>query len=192
MTTAQALSTGAQLTTKYDESLTLTERDGDDLTFDVDGDYTETYGVEAVQTSLDDGVMEVVDDGTTDGYETETLADVAPEDVDDTDLYLRFGNIPGDERSYDNRNDRREDGVSVYDCERDATDDDAPVGVDEAYYPKGSMLQTAFLLMARQAYLVTGEQVGTGADGEPLLRDVDVVATLTSPQGVGGWIVDDS
>jgi len=53
----------------------------------------------------------------------------------------------------------------------------------------GTMLQTVFALMTRDTYLVTGEQVGTGADGEPVLKDVEAVAKLTSPKGVGGWVV---
>jgi len=199
MMSATELRAGAELESTWDETLIVTDRDGDEISWEVDGEYTETFTTDEVQRSLDDGTIEVIkagdgregDDGETPTYEPEPVADIDPAEVNDSDLYIRFGNTPEGERSYDNRNDRLEDGVSVYACERDATDEDAPEGVDEAYYLAGTMLQTVFSLMHRDTYLVTGEQVGTGADGEPVIRDVEVVANLRTPEGVGGWIVDD-
>jgi len=194
---ATELTIGSELTTKWDEHIEVVDVEGDELTCEVDGDYTETYTFEGLQTSLNDGVMTVenIADGRTetdDGmveYETEEIADIDPSELSDSELYIRFGNIPEGERSWDNRNDCWEDGVSVYACERDTTDTDAPEGVDEAYYLAGTMLQTVFALMTRDTYLVTGEQAGTGADGEPILKDVEAVAKLTSPEGVGGWVI---
>jgi hypothetical protein len=199
MMSATELRLGAELESTWDETLIVTGRDGDEISWEVNGEYTETFTTDEVQRSLDDGTIEVIevgdgregDDGEMPTYEPEPVADIDPAEVNDSDLYIRFGNIPEGERSYDNRNDCLEDGVSVYACERDATDEDAPEGVDEAYYLAGTMLQTVFSLMTRDTYLVTGEQVGTGADGEPVIRDVEVVANLRTPEGVGGWIVDD-
>lgn len=194
---ATDLTIGSELTTKWGEDVKVVDVDGDEIVCEMDGKFEEHYTVEAVQNSLDDGVMAVetvadgrteTDDGTVE-YELEETADVVLSEIDDSDLYIRFGRIPEDERSRDNRNGRWEDGVSVYACDRDTTGEDAPEGVDEAYYLAGTMLQTVFYLMTRDTYLVTGEHVGTGADGEPLLRDVDAVAELTSPSGVGGWVV---
>lgn len=200
MISATELRPGAELESEYDETLVVSERDGDEITWEVDGDYTETFTTEEVQASLDDGVIKVVEtgsknesDGSGDGdnsHEPEEIADVDPSEVRDSDLYIRFGGIPENEQSYDNRNDRLEDGVSVYACENAETDEDAPDDVGEAYYLAGTMLQTVFSLMHRDTYLVTGEQVGTGADGEPVIQDVEVVANLTTPKGVGGWIVE--
>ena len=197
MIDAHDIRPGTTLESKWDEDLVVTERDGDEIVCEIDGEYSETYSVTGVQNSLDDGVLEITSNGSSssggdgdapESYEPETVADVDLDDIDDTRLYLRFGSIPEGERSWDNRNNRQEDGVSVYACERDATDDDAPEDVDEAYYLSGTMLQTVFYLMTRDTYLVTGEQVGTGADGEPLLRDVTVVAKVRSPKGIGGWV----
>lgn len=194
---ATELTIGSELTTDWDEEIEVVDVEGDEITWEVDGEYTETFTTDEVQNSLDDGVMTVEniangrtenDDGTVE-YEEEEIVDIAPSELSDEDLYIRFGAIPEGERSWDNRNDRWEDGVSVYACERDATDEDAPEGVDEAYYLAGTMLQTVFSLMTRDTYLVTGEQVGNGADGEPVLKNVEAVAKLTSPKGVGGWVV---
>lgn len=194
---ATELTVGSELTTDWDEEIEVVDVAGDEITWEVDGDYSETFSTDEVQTSLDDGVMTVEniangqtenDDGSVE-YDEEEIADVDPSEINDSDLYIRFGAIPDGERSWDSRNDRWEDGVSVYACERDATDDDAPDGVDEAYYLAGTMLQTVFALATRDTYLVTGDQVGTGADGEPVLQNVEAVAKLTSPKGVGGWIV---
>jgi|AntDeeMinimDraft_7_1070377.scaffolds.fasta_scaffold00470_2 hypothetical protein len=194
---ATELTIGSELTTKWGEELEVIDVDGDEIVCEMDGKFEEIYTVEGVQNSLDDGVMTVEniangrtesDDGSVE-YEEEKIADIGPSELSDDELYIRFGAIPEGERSWDNRNDQWEDGVSVYACERDATDEDAPEDVDEAYYLAGTMLQTVFALMTRDTYLVTGEQVGTGADGEPVLKDVEAVAKLTSPKGVGGWVV---
>ena len=194
---ATELTIGSELTTKWGEELEVIDVDGDEIVCEMDGKFEEIYTVEGVQNSLDDGVMTVEniangrtesDDGSVE-YEEEKIADIGPSELSDDELYIRFGAIPEGERSWDNRNDQWENGVSVYACERDATDEDAPEDVDEAYYLAGTMLQTAFALMTRDTYLVTGEQVGTGADGEPVLKDVEAVAKLTSPKGVGGWVV---
>ena len=194
---ATELTIGSELTTKWGEELEVIDVDGDEIVCEMDGKFEEIYTVEGVQNSLDDGVMTVEniangrtesDDGSVE-YEEEKIADIGPSELYDDELYIRFGAIPEGERSWDNRNDQWEDGVSVYACERDATDEDAPEDVDEAYYLAGTMLQTVFALLTRDTYLVTGEQVGTGADGEPVLKDVEAVAKLTSPKGVGGWVV---
>jgi len=194
---ATELTIGSELTTKWGEELEVIDVDGDEIVCEMDGKFEEIYTVEGVQNSLDDGVMTVEniangrtesDDGSVE-YEEEKIADIGPSELSDDELYIRFGAIPEGERSWDNRNDQWENGVSVYACERDATDEDAPEDVDEAYYLAGTMLQTVFALMTRDTYLVTGEQVGTGADGEPVLKDVEAVAKLTSPKGVGGWVV---
>jgi hypothetical protein len=99
------------------------------------------------------------------------------------DVYIRFGDIPDGERSHDHTNDRQEAGVSVYAATVEASADHAGV-----YHPTGQKLQQVLLLAHRDTYLVTGEEVGRGEDGEPLLRDVEVVCELASPKGVGGFV----
>ena len=194
---ATELTIGSELTTKWGDEVEVIDVGGDEIICELDGSFEERYTVESVQTSLDDGVMTVehiangrteADDGSVE-YAAEDIADVDPSEISDGELYIRFGAIPEGGRSYDNRNDQWEDGVSVYACERAETDEDAPEDVGEAYYLAGTMLQTVFALLTRDTYLVTGEQVGTGADGEPVLKNVEAVAELTTPSGVGGWVV---
>lgn len=189
MTEANELEPGTELLDEnYNERLEIVDRDGNDVTLvtlDDSGqrlnDTKETFTVEGVQHALDDDIMTVVSTPGQDEYDRHDVSGLSPEDVDDSDLYIRFGNLPEGGRSYDNRNDVLEDGVSVYACDCE----------DGVYKPKGQMLQTVFGLMMRHTYLVTGERVGTGADGEPVLQNVEIVEHLSSPEGVGGWIVDE-
>lgn len=93
--------------------------------------------------------------------------------------YLRFGDWPDDERSINNVFGHKEDGVSVYDLHRGR-----PVvpGDEIGYGEHGN--DTHEELQGRiddwrrgrhPAYVVRGNQVGFGHDGEPLLRDVEHV-----------------
>jgi hypothetical protein len=147
---------------------------------------TEIESIDGRMVTLGSG-KEVGVDGIKQGLHTGQL-DLIPAGTGERDTYIRFGDIPEDERSYDSRNDRQEAGVSVYACERDTTDEDAPADIDEAYYLAGTMLQTVFGMLHRPVYLVSGERVGTGADGEPVIRDVEIEGELRTPEGVGGFV----
>jgi len=107
--------------------------------------------------------------------------DLIPEGTGDRDVYVRFGDLPDGEQSTDHSSGRKEAGVSVYACEED----------DGVYYLGGTELQTVFYLLDRPIYLVSGERVGTGADGEPLIRDCEIEADLTTPKGCGGFVERD-
>lgn len=108
---------------------------------------------------------------------------VAPSD----DVYVRFGDIPEDERSYNSTDDCYEDGVSVYAAEISSV----PAASDAAgmFVPVGSKTLQIMLLAQRDTYLVTGDEVGTGVDGEPLLRDVETVAELERGAEASGWVI---
>jgi hypothetical protein len=187
ITKADDLKPGAELEDSRGVTFKVTGRDGDDITIEDDlGE--ETYTIAELQTSLDDGVLEIVSRASTtineDGEEIKDygkmdIIDAGPEDYDEDDLYIRFGDTPEGEQSYDSRNDKLEDGVSVYDAYKND---------DDVWMPTGNMIQTVLVLATRDTYLVTGDKVGTGADGEPLLKNVKAVAELTSPKGVGGFI----
>ena len=107
--------------------------------------------------------------------------DIIPEGTGDRDTYLRFGDIPEGEQSTDHSSGRKESGVSVYASEKD----------DGVHYLCGTELQTVFFLLDRPIYLVSGERVGTGADGEPLIRDVKIESQMTTPKGCGGFVPQD-
>jgi len=114
--------------------------------------------------------------------------DLIPAGTAERDTYIRFGDLPENERSTDHSSGRKESGVSVYAAESDTPDDSAETDADEAHYLAGTELQTVFYLLDRPVYLVSGERVGTGADGEPLIRDCEIEAELTTPKGCGGFI----
>lgn len=77
--------------------------------------------------------------------------------------YLRYGSCPKSGRSKNYRDNTLEAGVSVFNAEFAASG---------KYRIKGDSVQAAsfYQLQDRPAYRVWGEIVGTGADGEPVLR----------------------
>lgn len=92
--------------------------------------------------------------------------------------YIRFGDIPKGERSTIWRVETeigKEQGVSVYDCL--CTDNDT-IGVVLPLPITENALNTFTNLVKyddRPCYLVEGDCVGKGSDGEPLLRNVNIV-----------------
>lgn len=76
--------------------------------------------------------------------------------------YVRFGDIPKSGRSWNHRDNIPEAGVSVFEAE--FVGKEFRVSVD-------SVLEVSYIsVMNRPVYRIWGEVVGTGADGEPLLR----------------------
>lgn len=83
--------------------------------------------------------------------------------------YLRYRQPPSGGRSYNSRDGVYEAGVSVYRAYRlgdryviDLTGHD--------------VFSSLFISQSNEdLYLVTGEEIGTGADGEPVLRNVHIV-----------------
>jgi len=94
------------------------------------------------------------------------------------DTYIRFGEIPDGEQSYDSSAEQYEDGVSVY----------GEACVDGVHVPTEGQILGALLLLQRDSYLVSGRRVGTGADGEPLIRDVEIEQELTLPEDERGFV----
>ena len=115
-------------------------------------------------------------------------ADALPVDPTD-DVYIRFGDIPEDERSFNHTDDCYEDGVSVYSAEVESV----PPESDAAgmFVPVGSKTLQILMLAQRDTYLVAGDRVGTGVDGEPLLRDVEIVAERERGDEASGWVIDE-
>ena len=101
----------------------------------------------------------------------------------DTDcpLFIRFGDIPKDERSfirYRNYECGYEQGVSVYSC---TMVDGLPQLVIPYPYAEG-IFHTLWDFLEyrdRNVYLVTGTQIGTGYDNEPLLTNVKIIQDIT-------------
>lgn len=84
--------------------------------------------------------------------------------------FVRFGNLPEGGRSRNHRDDRLEAGVSCFDAEF------SPSGAYRLLLTP--VLEVSFFSVSdRPAFRLYGERVGTGADGEPLLR-VDRAVSL--------------
>ena len=146
------------------------------------GDVLKTENGDATIESIDDGTVALSDGRevhmsfVTQGRQMGRM-ELVP-NGGERDTFIRFGDIPEDERSYDASNDCYEDGVSVYGCEK----------VDGVFVPTGGQVLGAMLIMHRGANLVTGERVGTGADGEPIIRNVEIETELETPEGVNGFV----
>jgi len=115
--------------------------------------------------------------------------DALPVDPDQ-DLYVRFGAIPDDERSWNSTDECYEDGVSVYDAEVESV----PPESDAAgmFVPVGPKTLQILMLAHRNTYLVTGDRVGMGVDGEPVLRNVGIIAELERGDEASGWVIVES
>lgn len=107
--------------------------------------------------------------------------------------YIRFGDIPEDERStigkspniyaHIMRTSDKEHGVSVFDAEW-SEDMQRWAIVNVGNYASLDGL----LAQHRPAFLVTGREVGEGIDGEPVLRDVQIIEQLPYNElWVPGW-----
>lgn len=105
------------------------------------------------------------------------------------DVYIRFGDIPEGERSYNHTDECYEDGVSVYAAEIESVP--AESGAAGMFVPVGSKTLQILMLAQRDTYLVTGDEVGRGVDGEPVLRDVEIVAELERGAEASGWVVSE-
>lgn len=96
-------------------------------------------------------------------------------------MYLRFGNIPKGEKSKIWHIDEcvgEEQGVSVYDA---VVGEDGKVSVGFPLPATASTLDTfiGFIrYQKRPEYLVEGDFVGRGVDGEPLIQNVRIVQEL--------------
>lgn len=93
-------------------------------------------------------------------------------------LYVRFGDIPDDEKSKIYRGDEgeigEEDGVSVY----PAFEVDGNIVLGLTLPITRTTLHTQQHLLEyddRPCYLVSGDYVGKGVDGEPLIRNVSII-----------------
>ena len=104
----------------------------------------------------------------------------------DRGYFIRFGEIPTDGRSRIHRNGERvvgiECGVSVYDAVKVRGKWSAVLPnpctectVDTMH---GILLSNVRNADNKNVYIVTGDIVGYGSDGEPLIRNIEIVERL--------------
>lgn len=90
--------------------------------------------------------------------------------------YIRFGPIPTNEQSV-KLDGSLEDGVSVYDT----------VLMTNGYHPiipipptlSQGITYMYLIKQRRDVYIVIGDEVGYGSDGEPLIRNVKIISNIT-------------
>ncbi len=96
-------------------------------------------------------------------------------------LYLRFGEIPIDEQStiwyHQYTAIGKEPGVSCYDCVKDDANKYrilVPLKPKEGFYGTLREILENFSIenTKTNCYLITGDIVGIGMDGEPLLKNI--------------------
>jgi hypothetical protein len=101
-----------------------------------------------------------------------------PVDVIGQALYIRFGRLPRAGRSRNYATGQLERGVSVYRARYNARTD----ALDASSALAGTYVH--YLIAGKRPYLVAGDEVGTGSDGEPVLANARVVAELVAtPDG---------
>lgn len=98
-------------------------------------------------------------------------------------LYIRFGNLPEGGRSTNYVTGKKERGVSVYVAKVDL--ETGAIVFDENGTDIGTLM---FMIGDRTPYLVSGQEAGVGADGEPVLRKVQIVGTLRYDATLGGFV----
>ena len=89
----------------------------------------------------------------------------------DCDVYLRFNDIPKGGKSKNWATGKSEKGLSVYPLTYNL--------IKGCYNISGNVLQGAviqYIIQQANIYFVTGKEVGTGSDNEPLLADVEILS----------------
>ena len=97
-------------------------------------------------------------------------------------MFIRYGKVPEDERSTiwfrGSESKGKEDGVSVYEAHETLDGTYAPV---IPYPPNEDALDDYYHYLryyTGEVYLVDGDVVGKGSDGEPLIRNVKIIKKL--------------
>ena len=83
--------------------------------------------------------------------------------------YIRFGEVPRSGKSYNYRDNFFEKGVSAYHAVF------FPDGSYEVLYHNPFEMFGAYSYSSRPAYRLYGEEIGTGSDGEPVLKVIKAI-----------------
>lgn len=101
--------------------------------------------------------------------------------------YLRFNNLPEGGRIRNYATGELEAGVSCYALSWDL--------INQCYNRVGGGLDGAEIIYSfskAPVYLITGEECGIGSDGEPLLTDARILASLKYDKEKGGYVEKDN
>jgi hypothetical protein len=99
-------------------------------------------------------------------------------------FYIRFNDLPKNRRSKNHATGQFEKGVSCYRATFDVNTETFKFVED------GTDAGAAIAYVFEQApvYLLTGEQVGKGSDGEPVLKNVSIVSKLAYDVDRDGYV----
>ena len=100
------------------------------------------------------------------------------------EAYIRFGRLPKNGKSKNYATGEYEAGVSCYSAEWDI--------IDGCYRRGAEGLDGAaitYLIKGADIYLVTGREIGKGSDGEPIIEDAKIVATLRFDSAKDGYVI---
>lgn len=89
--------------------------------------------------------------------------------------YVRLGDLPASGRSRNHADGSNEAGVSVYHGEILPTGEARPLPRHNA-----ELCGLLTMLAERPMYVVTGDEIGTGSDGEPLLANCKIVSPVAA------------
>lgn len=99
-------------------------------------------------------------------------------------VYLRFNDMPEGGRSKNFATGQLESGVSCYALRWDL--------LSQSYKRTGNGLDGAMMAYAIQGapmYLISGTECGTGSDGEPVIKDAKILATLKFDKIKDGYVL---
>ena len=82
--------------------------------------------------------------------------------------YLRLGKVPQDEKSINYFSNKKEEGVSVFELSSN----------DTIIFKNLQLISSFAARLEAPIYIVTGDIVGIGNDGEPLLKDVIILEEI--------------
>ena len=97
------------------------------------------------------------------------------------DVYIRFNELPECGQSTNWATGQKEKGVSAYECTYDT--------MSGEYFAYGALqgAELSYLMQGVNIYFITGAVVGKGADGEPLLSNVETLGRATYNKETGGY-----
>ena len=127
----------------------------------------ESFGYVAANFKRD-GAIDLIHPATQAALEERKAATTAKW-ADAKPCYVRFGKLPPHGRSRNHADGTLEEGVSVFHGERLPSGEARPL-------PKTNQELASLLSLSRtrDLYIVTGEEIGVGSDGEPLLRNARI------------------
>lgn len=99
-------------------------------------------------------------------------------------IYIRFNDLPKNNISYNHATNQPEKGLSCYNAKYNLKKQ--CYEISEGGLP-GAMLQ--YMISGAKVYLLTGDYVCNGSDGEPVITNVKVIGQLLYDDKIDGYIV---